>query len=477
MEAEKQILERTPPQAVDVEQAILGAFLLDGDAIGRCLEIIGEDCFYRDVHRKIFNACVSLYDRKEPVDLITLSEELSRGGQLEEVGGRSYLVTLTELVASAANVEHHARIILEKATLNQLMSTCTEIINSCYDPTQEPDSLLDLSEQKIFSIKEKRLKQSFVSLRDILPQTMQDLDEYAEKGGTLTGLSTGFDRLDDLTAGLQPADLIIVAGRPAMGKTAFCLNIAEHLALEDKIPVAVFSLEMSKEQLAQRMLCSRAKVSSNLLRRGRLKDYQWTNLSIAVGPLSEAPIYVDDAAAISVIELKAKARRLKSQKDIGLVIVDYMQLMQGPRGTENRQQEIAYISRSLKNLAKELSLPVMALSQLSRQSEIRGGYMKPQLADLRESGAIEQDADVVMFIYRPIKYGEELAEKYRRDILKTNMPMDSYAEVLIGKQRNGPTGLVPLAFIPEYTRFEKLDTIHTEAPPVEEIEKEGTTPF
>jgi len=218
MEAEKQILERTPPQAVDVEQAILGAFLLDGDAIGRCIEIIGEDCFYREVHRKIFNACVSLYDRKEPVDLITLSEELSRRGQLEEIGGRSYLVTLTELVASAANVEHHAKIILEKATLNQLMSTCTEIINSCYDPTQESDSLLDLSEQKIFSIKEKHLKQSFVSLRDILPRTMQDLDEYAEKGGTLTGLSTGFDKLDDLTAGLQPSDLIGCRRSPGHGK-------------------------------------------------------------------------------------------------------------------------------------------------------------------------------------------------------------------------------------------------------------------
>lgn len=479
MEAEREILERTPPQAVDVEQAVLGAFLLDNTAVGKCLELTDsfEDCFYRESHRKIFGACVKLYDRNEPVDLITLSEELSRQGQLEEVGGNSYLVTLTELVATAANVEYHAEILLEKAIRRQLIEASTEIIKPCYDDSQEVDDLLDRSELRIFSIKERHLKGGFTSLKDILPQTMQSLDEYAEKGGTLTGLPTGFDELDDLTAGLQPADLIVVAGRPAMGKTAFCLNVAEHLAVNEKIPVAVFSLEMSKEQLAQRMLCSRAKVSSNRLRRGKLKDYQWTNLSIAVGPLSEAPIYVDDSPAISALELKAKARRLKSQRGIGLVIVDYMQLMQGPRSVENRQQEIAFISRSLKNLAKELSLPVMALSQLSRQSEARGGYMKPQLADLRESGAIEQDADVVMFIYRPFKYGEELAEKYRREVLKRNIPMDSYAEVLIGKQRNGPTGSVPLAFVPEYTRFERLDTIHAEAPQTEEVEEESGTPF
>jgi replicative DNA helicase len=396
MEAEREILERTPPQAVDVEQAVLGAFLLDNTAVGKCLELTDnfEDCFYRESHRKIFGACVTLYDRNEPVDLITLSEELSRRGQLEEVGGNSYLVTLTELVATAANVEYHAEILLEKAIRRQLIEASTEIIKPCYDDSQEVDELLDRSELRIFSIKERHLKGGFTSLKDILPQTMQSLDEYAEKGGTLTGLPTGFDELDDLTAGLQPADLIVVAGRPAMGKTAFCLNVAEHLAVNEKIPVAVFSLEMSKEQLAQRMLCSRAKVSSNRLRRGKLKDYQWTNLSIAVGPLSEAPIYVDDSPAISALELKAKARRLKSQRGVGLVIVDYMQLMQGPRNVENRQQEIAFISRSLKNLAKELSLPVMALSQLSRQSEARGGYMKPQLADLRE--CVTGDTLVVM---------------------------------------------------------------------------------
>ncbi|MCI0329355.1 MAG: replicative DNA helicase [candidate division Zixibacteria bacterium] len=455
---EAETAERIPPSNLEAERAVLGAMLLDKEAIGRTLEMIDETAFYRPAHQKIFWRMVKLYDANEPVDLTTLSDALAKSGELEEVGGRLYLVSLAEGVATSANVEYHSRIVLEKATLRQLIETGTQVVSSCYDPTAEVDDLLDRAESRIFAISEVRMKQGFVELGSILPHTFESIEEYHRQEGAITGLETGFPEMDALTGGLQPSDLVVVAGRPSMGKTAFVLTLCEHAALHatQPTPVAIFSLEMSKQQVAQRMLCSRARVSWHRMRTGRLANAEWTNLGIAVGPLSEAKIFVDDSPNIGVLEMRAKARRLMSQHQIGLLVIDYMQLMHGPRGAESRQQEISIISRSLKGLAKELDIPVVALSQLSRQVEIRGGDRRPVLADLRESGAIEQDADVVAFIYRPEMY------KMERD--KEGRSLEGVAEVIVAKQRNGPTGTVRLTFIKEYARFENMATLPEAVP-------------
>lgn len=450
--------DRVPPQVVEVEQAVLGAMLLDKEAIGKAVEVLDESCFYKSSHAKIFSAMVSLYDRNEPVDLITLPQELKKRLELEEVGGIPYINDLATSVATSANIEYHSRIVLEKATLRRLIQTSTEIVSRCFDQTEDVDLLLDSAEQRIFEISEKRIKHGFTPLSDILPQTFESIDRIRE--GQITGLPTGFVELDTLTAGLQPSDLIVVAGRPSMGKTSFCLSVVEHSAVELKVPVAIFSLEMEKGQLANRMLCSRAKLSSHKMRTGRLSDHEWTNLSIAVGPLSEAKIFVDDTPAIGILEIRAKARRLKAKENIGLIIVDYLQLMAGPKGAESRQQEISTISRALKGLAKDLKVPVLAISQLSRAVETRGGERRPQLADLRESGAIEQDADLVMFIYRPELYGIKSME-FRKEKILT----DGIAEVIVGKHRNGPTGSVLLTFLKSYARFENPDFVHKGALP------------
>jgi len=450
--------DRLPPQVVEVEQAVLGAMLLDKEAIGKAVEVLDESCFYKSSHAKIFSAMVSLYDRNEPVDLITLPQELKKRLELEEVGGIPYINDLATSVATSANIEYHSRIVLEKATLRRLIQTSTEIVSRCFDQTEDVDLLLDSAEQRIFEISEKRIKHGFTPLSDILPQTFESIDRIRE--GQITGLPTGFVELDTLTAGLQPSDLIVVAGRPSMGKTSFCLSVVEHSAVELKVPVAIFSLEMEKGQLANRMLCSRAKLSSHKMRTGRLSDHEWTNLSIAVGPLSEAKIFVDDTPAIGILEIRAKARRLKAKENIGLIIVDYLQLMAGPKGAESRQQEISTISRALKGLAKDLKVPVLAISQLSRAVETRGGERRPQLADLRESGAIEQDADLVMFIYRPELYGIKSME-FRKEKILT----DGIAEVIVGKHRNGPTGSILLTFLKSYARFENPDFVHKGALP------------
>lgn len=450
--------DRLPPQVVEVEQAVLGAMLLDKEAIGKAVEVLDESCFYKSSHAKIFSAMVSLYDRNEPVDLITLPQELKKRLELEEVGGIPYINDLATSVATSANIEYHSRIVLEKATLRRLIQTSTEIVSRCFDQTEDVDLLLDSAEQRIFEISEKRIKHGFIPLSDILPQTFESIDRIRE--GQITGLPTGFVELDTLTAGLQPSDLIVVAGRPSMGKTSFCLSVVEHSAVELKVPVAIFSLEMEKGQLANRMLCSRAKLSSHKMRTGRLSDHEWTNLSIAVGPLSEAKIFVDDTPAIGILEIRAKARRLKAKENIGLIIVDYLQLMAGPKGAESRQQEISTISRALKGLAKDLKVPVLAISQLSRAVETRGGERRPQLADLRESGAIEQDADLVMFIYRPELYGIKSME-FRKEKILT----DGIAEVIVGKHRNGPTGSILLTFLKSYARFENPDFVHKGALP------------
>lgn len=450
--------DRVPPQVVEVEQAVLGAMLLDKEAIGKAVEVLDESCFYKSSHAKIFSAMVSLYDRNEPVDLITLPQELKKRLELEEVGGIPYINDLATSVATSANIEYHSRIVLEKATLRRLIQTSTEIVSRCFDQTEDVDLLLDSAEQRIFEISEKRIKHGFTPLSDILPQTFESIDRIRE--GQITGLPTGFVELDTLTAGLQPSDLIVVAGRPSMGKTSFCLSVVEHSAVELKVPIAIFSLEMEKGQLANRMLCSRAKLSSHKMRTGRLSDHEWTNLSIAVGPLSEAKIFVDDTPAIGILEIRAKARRLKAKENIGLIIVDYLQLMAGPKGAESRQQEISTISRALKGLAKDLKVPVLAISQLSRAVETRGGERRPQLADLRESGAIEQDADLVMFIYRPELYGIKSME-FRKEKIST----DGIAEVIVGKHRNGPTGSILLTFLKSYARFENPDFVHKGALP------------
>lgn len=450
--------DRLPPQVVEVEQAVLGAMLLDKEAIGKAVEVLDESCFYKSSHAKIFSAMVSLYDKNEPVDLITLPQELKKRLELEEVGGIPYINDLATSVATSANIDYHSRIVLEKATLRRLIQTSTEIVSRCFDQTEDVDLLLDSAEQRIFEISEKRIKHGFTPLSDILPQTFESIDRIRE--GQITGLPTGFVELDTLTAGLQPSDLIVVAGRPSMGKTSFCLSVVEHSAVELKVPVAIFSLEMEKGQLANRMLCSRAKLSSHKMRTGRLSDHEWTNLSIAVGPLSEAKIFVDDTPAIGILEIRAKARRLKAKENIGLIIVDYLQLMAGPKGAESRQQEISTISRALKGLAKDLKVPVLAISQLSRAVETRGGERRPQLADLRESGAIEQDADLVMFIYRPELYGIKSME-FRKEKILT----DGIAEVIVGKHRNGPTGSILLTFLKSYARFENPDFVHKGALP------------
>ncbi len=448
--------ERVPPQAIDVEQAVLGAMLLDKEAIGKAVEIIDKDCFYREDHQKIFDVLVHLYDKNQPVDIITVSEELTRRKQLEEVGGRMYLLELTERIATTANIEYHCNIVLEKSTLRKLISTSTQIVSQCYDATKDVDDLLDRAEQEIFSISERRIKEGFIPLGDLLPHTFEAIEEYQKKGGMITGIPTGFIELDTLTGGLQKSDLIVVASRPSMGKTAFCLSIAEHVAIEEKIPVGIFSLEMAKSQLAQRMLCSRARFSTHKMRTGRISDHEYSNLAVAVGPLAEAKIFIDDTPNISILQMRAKSRRLKAQHDVGLIIVDYLQLMQGPRNAESRQHEISMISRSLKGLAKELNVPVVAVSQLSRKVEDRGGEKRPLLADLRESGAIEQDADVVIFVYRPEFYG---IEKFR-----DGTPSQGVAEIIVSKHRNGPTGDLRLTFIKDYARFENMEFIRREVP-------------
>jgi replicative DNA helicase len=440
--------ERIPPQAIEAEQAVLGAVLQHTDALHRGFEALREEDFYLPKHRKIFSAIRKLYESSSAVDLITLPEELSNRGQIEEIGGRRYLLDLVDSVVTIANLEDYIRIVREASVKNQLIEDCGDIVGRCYDPLQPADELLDYSETKIFAIKEHSLKGDFISLKEILPQTFEQIEDYSKREGHVTGIPTGFSELDSLTSGFQNSDLVIIAGRPSMGKTAFALNMAEHVAVNKGLPVCVFSLEMSKEQLSQRLLCSRARISSHHLRTGRIADHQWTNLSIAVGPLSEAPIYIDDSPSLSILEIRAKARRMKLRSEIGMVIVDYLQLIRGHGKIENRQQEMSFVSQSLKALARELKIPVVALSQLSRQVEMRGVGARPQLSDLRESGAIEQDADLVIFIHRPLDDEGHLGP---------------VAEIIIGKQRNGPTGIVRLAFVKEFARFELLE-LHQGAP-------------
>jgi len=449
---------RIPPQAMDVEQAVLGAMLIEPEAIPRAIEILTEDAFYDVRHRKIYAAMTALFERAHPVDLITLTDEMKRREEIEQVGGPYYLTELTTGVASAANVEYHARIIAEKSLLRKMIETMTGLIGAAYDPSSDAFDLLDQAESEIFRISESQLRRAATSMSEVLKETLQRLDHIHGREGGITGIPSGFSKLDELTAGWQRSDLIIIAARPSMGKTAFALSLARNAALHPERPtgVAIFSLEMSAQQLAQRLLTSEARVDAQLARTGRLRDKDWPRLARAAGQLSKAPIFIDDTPGLSILELRAKCRRLKAEHDIGLVVVDYLQLMHGTIVSKNanREQEIAQISRSLKSLAKELDVPVLALSQLSRAVETRGGDKRPQLSDLRESGSIEQDADVVAFIYR--------AERYGITVDENGNSTEGLAEIIIGKQRNGPVGMIQLAFAHHHARFENLTTYYAD---------------
>lgn len=435
---------KIPPQNIEAEQSVLGGILIENQAINRVMETLNAEDFYREAHRKIFDALLDLSERDEPADLITLTNELRKKNELDPVGGASYIASLIDSVPTAANIEYYARIVKEKALLRKLIETATDLITQGYEDRGDVEAFLDEAERSIFQITENKVKPSFYPIREIVKQSFKTIERLYEKKELVTGVPSGFKDLDRLTAGFQSSDLIIVAGRPGMGKTAFCLNLAQYAATEKKFPVAIFSLEMSKEQLVLRMLCSEAQVEGTRLRTGFLKESDWPNLTLAAGTLSDAPIFIDDSPALSVLELRAKARRLTAEHGPIMVIIDYLQLMKGRARVENRQQEISDISRSLKALAKELNIPVIAVSQLSRRTEERQG-MRPQLSDLRESGAIEQDADLILFIYRD--------EVYNRS---EDNPNRGKAEVIIGKQRNGPTGKIELAFLDKFTAFKDL---------------------
>jgi replicative DNA helicase len=449
-------LRKLPPQNIEAEESVLGGILIDNNAIDRAIEFVAADDFYREAHRKIMKAMVDLNQRSEPIDLVTLHEELKRRNELQEVGGATALAELADKVPTAANVAYYAKIVREKAILRGLITTATEIATRGYESGGNVDELLDQAEHRIFEISERKVRQNFFHIGQIMVDSIQTVEKLYERKELVTGVPTGFTDLDRTTAGLQPSDLIIIAGRPSMGKTAFALNIAQYAAVEAKIGVAVFSLEMSKEQLALRMLCSEASVDQQKIRAGYAADSDFPKIVTAAAKLSASPIYIDDTAALSVLELRAKVRRLKRnpEANLGLVVVDYLQLMRGLT-TDSREQEISSISRSLKGLAKETNIPVVALSQLNRQVEGRPrGEKRPIMADLRESGAIEQDADVVMFLYRPIVYNRD-KPKTQEDGDMTPKELDeTYAEVIVGKQRNGPIGITPLTFLAKYARFE-----------------------
>jgi len=436
-------VDKIPPQSLDAEMAVLGSMLLDRDAVSRAVEFLkDESCFYKEANRKIYSAIVKLYDENKGVDLITLTEELRRMNALDEVGGPGYLTGLTSSVPTSANIMYYAKIIREKMLLRKLINASTQIATDCYDSGQDVDTLVDRAEQIIFEVSSKKVEARFTHLRDIIKDSIETIDKLYQRKENITGVPTGFRDLDIKTAGLQYSDLIVMAGRPSMGKSALATSIVEHAGVIEKIPVAFFSLEMSKEQLVQRMLCSHARVDAHKVRTGFLSQADWPKLVSAAGKLSEAPIFIDDSPGITVLELRAKARRLKAQHDIKLVVLDYLQLMQGTAGIENRQQEISEISRSLKALARELNVPLIAISQLSRAVEQRSDH-RPQLSDLRESGAIEQDADLVILLLREEYYNPTEDNK-------------GIAEVIIAKQRNGPVGSLNLAFLGEYMRFENM---------------------
>lgn len=443
---EREYAGRQAPWSNEAEQAVLGAMLLDQDAALKAAELLDDTMFYRESHRLLFRAMTTLTERGDVVDPVTLRDELVKRGDLDRAGGMEYVGSLIDVVPTAANIEYHGRIVRDKALLRRLIEAATAVIQEAYEGRAMPSDVLDNAEHRIFQVAQLRRAEEFIRLKELIWPTMERIEQLQSGAGAVTGVPSGFVDLDRLTAGFQRADLIIVAARPSMGKTALILNVIQHAAIEHNIGVGIFSLEMSKDQLVQRLLCSEGLVDAQRLRRGQLKDDDYPKLARAAGLLGTAPIWIDDSAAITPLAMRSKARRLKADHNIGMIVVDYLQLMQGPSNAESRQQEISQISRSLKALAKELDIPVVALSQLSRAPDQRAGDHKPQLSDLRESGAIEQDADVVMFIFRQ--------EMYDGPTDKEGNSLEGIAELIVGKQRNGPTGTVPLYFKKEYTRFD-----------------------
>ena len=438
--------EKIPPQNPQAEASLIGSLLIDKDAIIKIADIVHIDDFYIDKNGLIFSAIIKLFEKREPLDVVTLSEELEKQGSLKEVGGASYLTDLVNGVPSASHVVQYAQIVAQKATLRRLIEAASQINSMAYDEEEQLDSLLDSAEKTLFDVSQKHLRQNFVSIKDVLAESFDRLDSLHKDKDSIRGVPTGFSGIDNVLAGLQKSDLIILAARPSMGKTSLALNIAQNVATKEGVPVGIFSLEMSKEQLIDRLLASEAGIDSWKLRTGNLEDKDFEKINKAMGVLAEAPLYIDDSAMANVMEMRTKARRLQSEHDLGLIVIDYLQLMSGRAGSDNRVQEISEISRGLKGLARELNVPVIALSQLSRSVEQRTPKI-PQLSDLRESGSIEQDADVVMFIYREDYYEKETDKK-------------NIAEVLIKKHRNGPTGDVELFFQPEQTLFRSIDRVH-----------------
>jgi replicative DNA helicase len=441
------VSERTLPHNLEAEKSVLGAILIHNDAFNHAAELIDSRDFFRDAHRRIFDKMVTLSERNDAIDLVTLKEELRRSGELDEVGGPAYIASLADGVPRSANVEHYARIVKEKATLRNLIYSANRILADAYQAEEDADLILDGAEKAIFEIAEDRIREGFVPLRDLVQSSFATIEKLQQHKGLVTGVPSGFVDLDEMTSGLQPSDLVLVAARPSMGKTSFVLNIAQHIGTQTEMTVGFFSLEMSKEQLFMRMLTSEARIDAHRFRSGYLNEKDYGRLSHALGTLAEARVFIDDTASIGVLEMRAKARRLQAEHGLHLLIIDYIQLMQGRGRFESRQQELASISRSLKGLAKELRIPIVALSQLSRAPETRSNH-RPQLSDLRESGALEQDADLVMFIFRE--------EQYRGEDGQPNQEAEGVAEIIVGKQRNGPTGVVKLAFIKEHTRFENM---------------------
>ncbi|MEN8904666.1 MAG: replicative DNA helicase [Clostridiales bacterium] len=435
-------ITKVPPHSIEAEQSVLGSMILEKEVISLVIEKLKKDDFYRNDHKEIYEAIIELFDKGEPVDLITITDSLKKRGTLDSIGGIDYVTDIITAVPTTESSRHYAKIIEEKSILRKLIKISSEIMNLGYEAAEDVSFIIDKAEKSIFDLLQKRNSTGFAHIKEVLVSTFDRLESLYNSKGSLTGIPTGFTDLDLKTSGLQNSDLILVAARPAMGKTSFVLNIAQYVAIHEKVPVALFSLEMSKDQLVNRMLSSEVMVESQRMRSGDLEDEDWEKLAKSMGPLSEAPIYIDDTPGISMTELRAKCRRLKLEKNLGLIMIDYLQLMSGSKKTESRQQEISEISRSLKILAKEINVPVITLSQLSRAPEARADHT-PILSDLRESGAIEQDADIVMFLYRDDYYNPESDKK-------------NIADVVIAKHRNGSTGTVELRWFGEFTKFGNL---------------------
>ena len=440
---------KIPPHDIEAEQAIIGSMLTDKDAVISSIEVLKEDAFYREDNKAIYAAILRLYSKNEPIDIITVKAELVETGNFERVGGIEYLASLPDKVPTTANVEKYIKIVDEKYMLRNLIQSANDLLALGYDETEEVDNILDLAEKKIFDLTQSKNSSGYSSIKDVLVESFAELEKLYNQKGHVTGVSTGFADLDYKTSGLHGSELIILAARPAMGKSAFAINIATNAAVQSKVPVVIFNLEMSKDQIGNRILCSEALVDSNKIKTGQIEDQDWMKLASTLGVLSDAPIYIDDTPGITVMEIRAKCRKLKMEKNIGLIVIDYLQLIQGSgKKNTSREQEISEISRSLKILAKELNVPVIALSQLSRGAEKRDDK-RPMLSDLRESGAIEQDADIVIFLYRDDYYNEDSEEK-------------NVAEVIMAKHRGGSTGTVKLAWMPSYTKFANLERRYDE---------------